>query len=353
MDMIRFAHPEWAILFLLIPLFILVFFLAGLLRRKAIKRFAREETFRYLSPLFSMNRRRIRFILLMCVLSMLVLAAMNPQTGSRMEEATLEGVDIIVALDVSRSMLAEDMSPNRLERAKLAVNRLVDQLDNDRFGLVVFAGTAHTQIPLTTDIRAAKMLMRPLNTESIPVQGTAIEAAINRSLASFPEGDTANKTIILVSDGESHEDNPVEAARRAKSKGITIHTVGVGSRDGAPVPNFVNGERSGYLRDDDGHTVISRYDEETLRQIADITGGVFRHGGETSMGLSEILDTIRQMEAEAYETFIFTEYESRYHYLVALALCLLLIELLLSDRKNKWLRTIPWLNDGTEPENKQ
>ncbi len=353
MDMIRLAHPEWAILFLLVPLFFLVFILAGLFRKKAIKGFAREEAFRYLSPLFSRNRRRVKFILLMGAFSLLTLAAMNPQTGSRMEEATLEGVDIIVALDVSRSMLAEDMSPNRLERAKLAVNRLLDQLDDDRFGLVVFAGTAHTQIPLTADIRAAKMLMRPLNTESVPVQGTAIEAAIDRALSSFPEGDTANKTIILVSDGESHEDNPVEAARRAESMGITIHTVGVGSRDGAPVPIFENGERRGYLRDEDGNTVISRYDEESLRQIADITGGVFRHGGETGMGLSEILETIRQMEAEAYETFIFTEYESRYHYLVALALCLLLIELLLSERKNKWLRALPWLNDGTQPENKQ
>ncbi len=351
MDMIRFEHPEWAILFLLIPLFFLVFILAGYFRRRALKRFARKEVFPYLSPLFSTNRRRVKFFLLMGVFALLTLAAMNPQTGSRMEEATLEGVDIVVALDVSRSMMAEDMSPNRLERAKLAVNRLLDQPGNNRFGLVVFAGTAHTRIPLTTDVRAAKMLLRPINTESAAVQGTAIEAAIDRALASFPEEDSAGRAIILVSDGESHDDNPAEAARRAKSQGVTIHTVGVGSREGAPVPAYTGGVQRGYLRDEEGNTVISRYDEEMLRQIADITGGVFRHGGETGMGLGEILESIRQMETETYETFIFTEYESRYHFFVVLAFCLLLIELLLSEKKNQWLRGLPWLNNQTQPEN--
>lgn len=340
MHMIRFEHPEWVYLYLLVPVFIVVFLLSRYLRRKAIKRFGRETVLSHMMPLVSVTRPWVKFILVVVAFSMMVLALINPQTGSRMEEARREGVDIIVAFDVSRSMLARDVRPNRLDRAKLAVNRLIDRLEQDRIGLVVFAGTAHTQIPLTADYNAAKMLLQSVSTESVSVQGTAISRAIERALASFPDEDRANRTIILVSDGESHDDDPLIYARMARDQGITIHTVGIGSREGAPVPVTENGQTIGYLRDNEGNTVITRYDEQLMRNIAETTGGVFQHGTGADMGLDHIMDHIKTIETGEYETVTFAEYESRFLIFAVLALLLLITEMALMDRKNKWLKKI-------------
>lgn len=336
--MIRYENPEWAGLYLLIPLFVIVFLLSRYLRRKAMHRFGQEEVMLHMTPLVSVFRPWMKFFLVMVAFAMMVTAAINPQTGSRMEEARLEGVDIIVALDVSRSMMAQDVLPNRLERAKLAVNRLIDRLEQDRFALVVFAGTAHMQIPLTNDHQAAKMLLQSVNTESVSVQGTAISEALKRALASVRDENMKNRTIVLVSDGENHEDDPLEYARRAKENGITIHTVGIGSREGAPIPIMENESIRGYLRDNEGNTVITRYDEQLMRNIAEATGGVFRHGSGADMGLDHILEQIRTLEKETYETTIFADYENRFHYFAALALLLLVVELFIMDRKNKWVQ---------------
>ena len=340
MEMIRFENPEWTGLFLLIPLFFMLFLLSRYRRRKAIQRFGQLRVLSQMMPLVSVYRPWLKFSLLMLAFAMMVLAAINPQTGSRMEEAKREGVDVVVALDVSRSMMAQDVLPSRLDRAKLAVNRLIGQLGQDRFGLVVFAGTAHTQIPLTNDHLAAQMLLQSVNTESVSVQGTAIGRALERAMASLPDENMKNKTIILVSDGESHEDDPLEYAHRAKEMGVTIHTVGIGSREGAPIPIMENGTVRGYLRDNDGNTVITRYDEQLMRSIAEATGGVFRHGSGADMGLDHILEKIRALEKETYETTIFAEYESRFHYFTALALLLLVIEMFFMERKNKWFQKI-------------
>ncbi len=340
MEMIRYDNPEWVWCFLVIPVFVLVFLWARYRRRKNLQRFGRKNVLTRMAPLASGTRPWIKFILLMLAFSLAVVAAINPQTGSRLEEARREGVDIIVALDVSRSMLAQDVRPGRLDRAKLAVNRLIDGLQQDRFGLVVFAGTAHTQIPLTADFQAAKMLLQSVGTESVSIQGTAIGKAIERAIASFPESDLQNKTIILISDGENHEDNPLEYAQLARDQGIRIHTVGIGSREGAPIPVFENGNLTGFLRDHEGNTVITRYDEQMMRQLASITGGVFRHGRGADMGLDSILEQIRALETEQYETSIFAEYESRFHYFAALALLCLILDFLIRDRKNRWFGKI-------------
>ncbi len=340
MEMIRYNNPEWAWLLLVVPVFVLIFMLSRYWRRKSLKRFGRESILMQMAPLASEIRPWIKFSLLMLAFGMMVVAAINPQTGSRMEEARREGVDIVVALDVSRSMLAQDVRPSRLDRAKLAVNRLIDGLGQDRFGLVVFAGTAHTQIPLTTDLQAAKMLLQSVNTETVSVQGTAIGKAIERALASFPENNSQSMAIILISDGECHQDNRLEYAQLATGKGIRIHTVGIGSHEGAPIPVFENGNITGFLRDNEGNTVITRYDEQMMRQLAEATGGVFRHGRGADMGLDSILEEIRALEKEQYETSIFVEYESRFHYFAALAVLLLILEFILRDRKNKWLGKI-------------
>lgn len=340
MEIFRFEHPQYLYLLALIPFLFGMFWLAWHLRRRALKRFGHAEVISTLMPWRSVRRPWIRFSLLMLAFAMLILAVSNPLVGSRMQEAKREGVDVMIALDVSRSMLAEDIKPNRLERAKMAVARLIDRLDNDRVGLVVFAGNAITQVPVTSDHSAAKMMLRTVNTESVSVQGTAIGTAIERSLASFSGQELKNKVIIIISDGENHLDDPLEQARISAQQGVVIHTVGIGTRAGAPIPVYRNNQLSGFLRDNQGNTVVSRYDEAMLKSIAEATGGIFVHGTGADMGLNDILDEIRKMEKDTFETMVFADYQSRYHYFVALALLFLLLEIFIFERKNKWLEKI-------------
>jgi Ca-activated chloride channel homolog len=274
----------------------------------------------------------------------IIIAAMNPQVGSRLEEAKREGVDIIVAIDVSRSMMAEDIKPNRLERAKMSVSRLIDRLEGDRIGIVVFAGSAITQVPLTSDHHAARMMLRTISTNSMAAQGTAIGSAIQRAVMSFSDEDLTNKVLIILSDGENHMDDPLQASREARQKGLTIHTVGIGTSGGAPIPVYRDGQLSGFFRDSQGNTVVSRYDEASLRQIAQHGGGVFREGVGSDLGLTSILDEIKLMEKEEFDSLVFADYEGRFHYFVALALIALMIETLIFERKNKWLNRIKLFN---------
>ena len=338
--MIRYENPGLALLFALIPLLVLVFITYLYIRKRAVRGFINEQAVKSILPFSSLVRIKLKFILTMLAIAFMTLAAINPQVGSRTEEAKREGVDIVVALDVSRSMLARDISPDRLERAKLAVGRLIDKLEQDRFALVVFAGSAHTQIPLTADFRAARMLLQSVNTHSVSLQGTSISSALNRSVAALGESGDRSRTIILISDGESHYDDPLEAAQRAAEQGIIIHTIGIGSREGAPVPIVENGQVQGFMRDNDGNTVISRYDEELMKGIAAIGGGVFRHGSGPDMSIGSIVEEIRKMEQQSYESFVFAEYESRFYFFIAVALILMITELIIMERKNRWFMKI-------------
>ncbi len=345
MEMLRFANPEWIHLFWILPVLLLLFIISRYLYNRALKRFGRSESVMQIAGMRSSTRPLVKFILLLFAFSFLSLAAINPRVGSRMEEAKRKGTDIVIALDVSRSMYAEDVRPNRLDRAKLAVERLLDNLEKDRIGIVIFAGTAHTQVPLTADHHAARMVLRTLGPESASVQGTAIGRAISRGMMAFVDQERANNTIILISDGESHEDDPVTYATMAAERGITIHTVGIGSREGAPIPIYDDdGNFIDRLRDQDGRVVISRYDEDTMRRIAEVSGGIFRHGRGPDLGLEAILEEIRKQEKEAYQTAVFAEYESRFHYMAGVALVLLVLELLIMDRKNRFFKNIRFFN---------
>ncbi len=340
MDILRFENPQYFYLFTLIPVLLGLFWLSWHFRKQALNRFGQQKVFKVIMPWRSVRRPWLRFTLILMAFSMLIVAAANPLVGSRMQEAKREGVDLIIALDVSRSMLAQDIRPNRLERARMAVSRLIDRLENDRIGIVLFAGSSITQVPITTDHSAAKMMLRTASPESVPLQGTAIGGAIERAMASFQGEDLKNKVIIIVSDGENHIDDPVAAAKLAAEAGVIIHTVGIGTHAGAPVPVYNNNQLTGFLRDNEGNTVVSRYDEATLRQIAQATGGVFRHSTEADLGLNRILDEIRKMEQETFEVMVFADYQSRFHYFVTLALLFLVFEIFIFERKNKWLEKI-------------
>lgn len=340
MNVVHYENPEYFYLLALVPVFVLIFLIARLWRRRVIERLGQQRLISKLTPWLSWRRPWIHFLLILLAYTLGVVAAVNPQVGSKLEEVKQEGAEIMVVLDVSRSMMAEDVRPNRLERSKGALSRLIDNLGQDKVGLVLFAGNAITQVPLTTDHSAVKMMLRTVSTNSVPLQGTSLNAALHRAMASFQQEELENRIVILISDGENHQDDPLEAARLASQRGLTIHTVGIGTREGAPIPVYQNNRMTGFLRDQQGKTVVSRYDEQTLRDIATLTGGTFQHGSGADMGLEAIQEEIFQTERTEFDRMVFTDYESRFHYFIALALMVLVFEIFLFERKNKWLDKI-------------
>ena len=236
----------------------------------------------------------------------------------------------MIVLDVSNSMLAQDYSPNRLERAKLAISRLVDRLQGDRVGLIIFAGSSFVQLPITTDYISAKMFLNSITTESVPIQGTAIGDALSMAARSFSVQSENGRAIIVITDGENHEDDPVSVAKDVADMGIKIYTIGVGSAQGKPIP--YKGE---YLKDKDGNMVVTRLDENTLREIARVGNGAYIHAGNEEFGLNPIIDDIRRLQQEEFSNVVFEEYDEQYMYFFAIALALLALEALVGQRRAK------------------
>ena len=281
-------------------------------------------------PSYSKSKVWVRLVLFSIGFFFFVIGLSRPQIGARLKEQDIKGAEISIAIDVSNSMLAEDYSPNRLERAKLAVSRLVDKLRDDRIGLVIFAGTSFVQLPVTTDYVSAKMFLNSIDTGSIPIQGTALGDAITTCIRSFSAQSDKSRAIILITDGENHEDDPVAAAKQAAEMGIKVFTIGVGSPEGKPIP--MNGE---LLKDKDGEIVVSRLDEAVLQEIAAEGNGAYVRAGNSEFGLNPIIDDLRKLEDEKYSSVVFEEYDEQFMYFLAIALVFFVLEMLVGDRRSK------------------
>jgi Ca-activated chloride channel family protein len=284
-------------------------------------------------------RPLIKFILQLIAVGAGIIMLSRPQFGSKIEDVKKQGVEVIIALDVSNSMLAEDIQPDRLTRAKQAISRLVDNLDNDKIGLIVFAGDAYIQIPITTDYISAKMFLSAINPNMVPKQGTAIGAAINLGVKSFSPGEGKSKAIIIITDGENHEDDPVTDAEEASKAGIVIHTIGIGSTEGVPIPMIINGKKD-YLKDVNGNTVVTKLDEEILKKIALSTNGNYVRASNSNIGLDEIFSGIKKMKKQDLESTMYTEYNDQFQIFAAIALFLLLVDFIIMERKNRRLANI-------------
>lgn len=339
MEMFRFANPEYFWGLLIIPLLILFFVASRVARKRAIKKFGSENLMNYLMPNASKSRPVFKFILLLLALACFITGIARPQFGSKLKKVKREGVEIVIALDVSNSMLAEDIEPNRLERAKRAISRLIDRLSDDKIGLIVFAGQAYTQLPITTDYNSAKMFLASINTDIIPVQGTAIGSAIELATRSFTPNGEANKAIIVITDGENHEDDAQAMAKAAFDEGIIVHTIGMGLPQGAPIPVYRGGQKD-YRKDEDGNPVVTRLDEPMLEQISAAGGGIYVRANNAQVGLNALFDEISKMEKTEMESRIYSEYDDQFQWLFAAGLALLLIEFLILERKNKYLKNI-------------
>ena len=331
--MLIFAQYRFLYLLLLVPLFLVGYGVWRHLRTRRIRKFGDEALVKALMPSWSGSKGWVKMILFSLAFAFFVIGLARPQIGAKLAEHKTRGAEIVICLDVSKSMLAEDYSPNRLDRAKLAISRLTDRLKDDRIGLILFAGTSFVQLPVTTDYVSAKMFLGSIDTGSVPVQGTAMGDAIFTAIRSFSAQSEKSRVIIVISDGENHEDDPVAAAKEAAENGIRVYTVGVGSADGQPIPF-----EGGLMKDKDGEIVVTRLDEETLRKVAEAGNGAYVHAGGDEFGLNPIIEDVRRMEDEEFGSVVFEEYDEQFMYFFGIALFLLVIEMLIGERrpKRKW-----------------
>ncbi|RMG82655.1 MAG: VWA domain-containing protein [Bacteroidetes bacterium] len=331
--MYRLEHEILIWLLLLIPLFWIIQRIYRHWQKNSISKIGNPELIHRLMPGYKPAASKWRFFFYMLSVFFLIIGMTNPQIGSKLEEVKKEGVEIMICLDVSNSMKAEDLTPNRLERAKLAIEKLLKNLHGDKIGIIVFAGEAYVQLPMTIDYGAAKLFLENIDPSIMPVQGTAIGNAIELALESFDYNSPAGKAIIVITDGENNQGDAIVAAQKAVEKGVTVHTIGVGSPEGVPIPVYRGGRKIGYKTDKEGNTVITKLNEEMLKQIAEAGNGVYVKATNANLGLEFVLEQINKMQKAEYGTRIYSDYEDRFQIFIALAMLFLIVEMLIPLKK--------------------
>jgi len=341
----RFENSLFLYGLLLIPILVLVFLFVLKWRKKSLSKIAETGLQSIVLPQLSKAKIVWRFTFWCLALALLIVAIANPQFGTKLEEVKREGIDIMIALDVSNSMKAQDLQPNRLENAKQSIGRLINNLNDDRIGIIVFAGQSYVQLPITTDYSSAKLFLESISCDMIPTQGTAIGSAIELAVSSFDPKSPAGKAVVIITDGENHEDDAAKAAEAAAEKGITVHTIGMGSEAGVPLPMLANGSIVGYRKDNDGNTVVSKLNTTLLKEIAAAGKGIYVQAGRSQSALSVVMDELNKMDKKEYASKKYTDYEGRFQFFLAGAILLLISENLFSERKSKFLQKLNLFNE--------
>lgn len=341
--MFRFAHPDFLYLLFILPVLIAFYIYATLLKKKAIKQYGNPVLLAELMPEVSVKRQYLKFWLLFAAITMVIFVIAGPQFGSKLETVKRQGVEIMVCLDVSNSMLAEDVSPNRLSKAKQMLGKLTDGFSNDKVGLIVFAGDAFTQLPITSDYISAKMFLSSINPSMVSTQGTAIGAAINLAARSFTPNENTEKTIILITDGENHEDDAVGAAKSATEKGIHVNIVGMGDPKGAPIP--IEGSNN-YMKDRENNVVITKLNEQMCQEIAAAGDGMYVRADNSNAALKALQKEIDKMNKSELDSKVYSEYNEQFQVVAWIALFLLIAEFLTMDRKNRIFRKVKLFSES-------
>lgn len=340
--MFRFEEPTYLYLLLLLPLLAALFLYSNYRRRKAIKKFGDPELMAQLMPDASKYRPDVKFWIVFVAIGLFAVLLARPQFGSRLETVKRQGIEVIIALDISNSMLAEDVQPSRLQKAKRLVSQLVDKMENDKVGMIVFAGDAFTQLPITSDYISAKMFLETIDPSLISKQGTALGAAINLSTRSFTPMEGVGRTVILITDGENHEDGALEAAKAAVGKGIQINVLGVGMPEGAPIP--IPGSND-YRRDREGNVVVTKLNEQMCQEIAQVGQGIYVRVDNSNAAQNAITKEINKLAKADVETQVYTEFNEQFQAIAWIILLLLLVEMLILERKNPLFKNIHLFSD--------
>lgn len=342
--MLQFEHTYMLYFLGILPILVLMYWLYSFMRKKRLNQFVEKKLQPYIMPDLSKRKPKIKFVLLLTSLFMIIIATANLQHGSKLEKVKRKGVDLIIALDVSNSMLAEDIKPNRLEKAKRSISQLLKKLTSDRISIIVFGGDAYTQLPITTDYAAAEMLLDAVSTDIIPTQGTAIGAAIQLGIETFKNEaeknktsitDKRNKAIIVITDGENHEDDAIEQAKEASNIGIVVHTIGMGLPQGGPIPLKKRGNQVDYRKNSNNEVIITRLNETMLQQIATAGNGMYIGANNTSTGIKKLFDEINKMDKQELGTSVYTDFEDRFQYFLLPAILFLILEIFIFNKKSK------------------
>ena len=344
--MYRFEEPIYFYLILTIPIIVSIFLISIWLKKRRQKLYAPPELFKKLSPNASLFKSVLKLIGLSLVLLFLVVALVNPKMGIKLKTIKREGVDVVFAIDVSKSMLAEDIAPNRLEKAKQIVSKIIDKLGSDRVGIIIYAGNSYPLLPITTDLAAAKMFLQNADPDMVSSQGTAINEAISRALTFYNNKEQTNKYLVLLSDGEDHENQSESLAKKAAEEGIKIYTVGIGTEKGKPIPMRVNGIFSGYKKDLKGDVVITKRHVEMLKTIAKEGNGVFIDGNITDKPVKYMEDVIVNAQKNKFESKQFSDYKDQFQWFVAIALLILILDSFMLEKKTQWLKKIDLFNES-------
>ncbi|MDR3261149.1 MAG: VWA domain-containing protein [Tannerella sp.] len=335
--MFRFANPDFLYLLSALPVLIAFYIYTLFARKKAIKKYGNPELVQQLMPEASPKRQQLKFWLLFVAITAVIFVIAGPQFGSKLETVKRQGIEIMVCLDVSNSMMAEDIKPNRLEKAKQMLARMTDNFSNDKVGLIVFAGDAFTQLPITSDYISAKMFLTSINPSMVSSQGTAIGAAINLAMRSFTPSESSAKTILLITDGENHEDDAVKSAVAAAEKNVKVNVVGIGLPQGAPIP--VNSANN-FMKDKEGNVVITQLNEQMCQEIAAAGKGIYVRADNTNSAMRTLQTEINKMDKTELDSKIYSEYDEQFQLLAWIALALLILEFLVMERKNRIFKNV-------------
>jgi Ca-activated chloride channel family protein len=331
---------------LIIPILFLVFFIFRRWQKKSIRKYFDINTIKFLSPEISNSKPLLKFIIISFALLMLVISLVNPKIGTELKTVKREGVDIVFAIDVSKSMLAEDIAPNRIIKSKRIVSELFNNLGSDRVGIIAYASTAIPVLPITTDFSSARMFLESLNTDMLSSQGTSIAEAINLSKNYFNDENQTNRVLCVISDGEDHEIQNNNLSDIAKEAGITIISIGVGSPNGAPIPIKENDIVKSYKKDDKGEVVITKLNENILKDMATQTGGIYFKGDNTNSVVSSIVDELKEMDKQEFESKQFVSFKDQFQWFLFVGLFLIILDVVVFERKTYWLDKLNLFNEN-------
>ena len=331
---------------LIIPILFLVFLIFRRWQKKSIRKYFDINTIKFLSPEISNSKPLLKFIIISFALLMLVISLVNPKIGTELKTVKREGVDIVFAIDVSKSMLAEDIAPNRIIKSKRIVSELFNNLGSDRVGIIAYASTAIPVLPITTDFSSARMFLESLNTDMLSSQGTSIAEAINLSKNYFNDENQTNRVLCVISDGEDHEIQNNNLSDIAKEAGITIISIGVGSLNGAPIPIKENDIVKSYKKDDKGEVVITKLNENILKDMATQTGGIYFKGDNTNSVVSSIVDELKEMDKQEFESKQFVSFKDQFQWFLFVGLFLIILDVVVFERKTYWLDKLNLFNEN-------
>ena len=343
--MYQIEEPKYFYLFIAIAILLLFYMLSWLWKVRKQREFASSSLLSRLSPQKSVFKPVLKMVFVLLGLSFLVVAMVNPKMGTQLKTVKRQGVDIVFALDVSKSMLAEDIAPNRLEKSKQIISKIIDKLGSDRVGIIVYAGNAYPLLPITTDHGAAKMFLQNANPEMVSSQGTAINEALQLSKTFFDDDTQTNRFLFIISDGEDHEENSGKIAKEIVDLGIRTYTIGVGSNKGSPIPLKKNGKFQGYKKDKKDEVVITKLNVETLKDIASNGDGKYIYGNKTSKTIEYVEELLLKADKKEFESKQFSDYKDQFQWFVAFGLIFLVLDVFLLDKKTKWVQKLNLFNE--------